>query len=208
MTQTISVQKLLTFEEFIEWYPDNSTTRYELHNGVIVEMTPPKGKHEEIIGFLNTAITIEHSRLKLPYFIPKTAFIKSAKNQSTFSPDVLVINRSNLQNEDLWSDSSTVKLADSIPLVIEVVSTNWYDDYYMKQGEYEAIQIPEYWIVDYRGLGAKKFIGNPKQPTISHYQLIDGEYQVTLFRNDERIVSPTFPELNLTANQIFQAGEG
>lgn len=29
--------KLYTYDEFIEWYPD-STLRYELHNGVIVEM--------------------------------------------------------------------------------------------------------------------------------------------------------------------------
>ncbi|MHC5825410.1 MAG: Uma2 family endonuclease, partial [Nostoc sp.] len=42
-------------------------------------------------------------------------------------------------------------------------------------------------------------------PTISIYQLIDGEYQVTQFRSSDRIVSPTFPELNLTAEQIFKA---
>jgi Uma2 family endonuclease len=66
--------------------------------------------------------------------------------------------------------------------------------------------IPEYWIVDYLALGGRKFIGNPKQQTISVYQLIDGEYQVTQFRGNDRIVSLTFPELNLTAQQIFDAG--
>lgn len=38
-------------------------------------------------------------------------------------------------------------------------------------------------------------------------RLIDGEYQVTQLRGDDRIVSPTFPELNLTVQQVFQAGE-
>jgi Uma2 family endonuclease len=33
----------------------------------------------------------------------------------------------------------------------------------------------------------------------------DGEYQVQQFREHDRIESPTFPELNLTAEQIFQA---
>jgi Uma2 family endonuclease len=33
---------------------------------------------------------------------------------------------------------------------------------------------------------------------------VDGEYQVTLFRGEERIVSPTFPELALTLDQILQ----
>jgi len=35
--------------------------------------------------------------------------------------------------------------------------------------------------------------------------LVDGEYQVLKFRENDRIVSQTFPDLNLTANQIFQA---
>ena len=66
--------------------------------------------------------------------------------------------------------------------------------------------IPEYWIIDYAALGGRNFIGNPKQPTISICNLIDGEYRITKFQNDEQIVSQTFPDLRLTANQIFQAG--
>lgn len=66
--------------------------------------------------------------------------------------------------------------------------------------------IPEYWIIDYLGLGGRRYIGNPKQPTISIYYLVDGEYQVNQFRGDDSIVSPTFPELNLTAKQIFAGG--
>jgi Uma2 family endonuclease len=67
--------------------------------------------------------------------------------------------------------------------------------------------IPEYWIVGYLGLGGRRYIGNPKRPTFSVYHLIDGEYQVSQFRGDDRIVSPTFPDLNLTVQQVFQAGE-
>jgi len=66
--------------------------------------------------------------------------------------------------------------------------------------------IREYWIVDYAALGGRNFIGNPKQPTISVCNLVDGEYQVLKFRENDRIVSPTFPDFNLTANQIFGAG--
>lgn len=119
---------------------------------------------------------------------------------------MLLVNRSNLTNEPLWKKESTVTQAASIPLVVEVVSTNWRDDYFTKLGRYEEIGIPEYWIVDYLANGGKKFIGNPKQPTISVYSLVEGEYQVSLFRGDDRIQSPTFPELDLTAQQVFQAG--
>ncbi len=202
MTQAIP--KLVTFEDFAAWRTEGG--RYELHDGVIVEMAQPVGDHEDVVGFLVRKLIVEFDRLNLPYTIPKTALVKPTKSESGYSPDVLLLNRPNLVNEPLWKKESTVSLAGSIPLVVEVVSTNWDDDYYTKQGKYEGIGIPEYWVVDYLGLGAKKFTGNPKQPTISIYELIDGEYQVTQFRGSNRIVSPTFPELNLTAEQIFQAG--
>jgi len=68
-----------------------------------------------------------------------------------------------------------------------------------KMGEYEEIKILEYWIVDYLGLGGIKYIGSPKQPTLSIYNLVDDEYQVAQFRGEERIISTVLRELNLTA---------
>ncbi|MEH1768964.1 Uma2 family endonuclease [Nostoc sp.] len=204
MIQTL--RKLVTFDEFVAKYPDNTGKRYELHDGVIVEMTQPTGDHEEVVGFLAFEITRECIRLNLPYFIPKTVLVKPPENESAYSPDVLILNRPNLVNEPLWKKESTVSQAESIPLVIEVVSSNWRDDYLKKAADYEAVGIPEYWIVDYAALGGRRFIGNPKQPTVSLYTLIEEEYQVSQFRGSDRIISPLFPELNLTAEQIFQAG--
>jgi Uma2 family endonuclease len=199
-----SLPKPTNFSEFIQWKPDNK--RYELQVGAIIEMPQPTGEHEDIVGFLAEKLTLEYVRLHLPYSIPKTALVKSASSESAYSPDILLLNRSHLVNEPFWKKESTVSLGQSIPLVIEVVSTNWRDDYYKKYGEYEDIGIAEYWIVDYLALGASKFIGNPKKPTISVYFLVDEEYQVTQFRENECIQSFVFPELSLTAEQIFQAG--
>ncbi|BAZ03263.1 hypothetical protein NIES37_72760 (plasmid) [Tolypothrix tenuis PCC 7101] len=205
MTQALS--KIVTFDEFIAWHPQNSGVRYELHNGEIVEMSQPTGKHERIKGFSAAELTLEFRRLNLPYFIPNQAIVRPPERESGYFPDVLILNDDALVNEPLWEKSSTVTQGTSIPLVIEVVSTNWRDDYYLKLADYEEMGIPEYWIVDYAALGARKFIGNPKQPTFSVYQLIDGEYQVTQFRGSDKIISPTFPELNLTAEQVFNAGK-
>jgi Uma2 family endonuclease len=209
MTQALN--KLLTVEQFLETKPENG--RYELHDGAIVEMSQPIGLHEEVTGFLAVELSVELKRFKLPFFIPKTALVQSASSDSLYSPDVLLLNRSVLKSEQLWEKYSTVQLSASIPLVVEVVSTNWRDDYNKKMGEYvrvasrrEEIGVAEYWIVDYLGLGGMKYIGNPKQPTISVYKLIGEEYQITQFRGDERVISATFPELSLTAQQIFDAG--
>lgn len=195
--------KQVTFEEFAAWRPENG--RYELHDGVIVEMAQPLGGHELVTGFLARKVTVAFDKLNLPYLIPRKVLVKPTENQSGYEPDVLVINEKNLVNEPLWRKTSTVIYGASIPLIVEVVSTNWDDDYYMKQGKYEAMGIPEYWIADYLGLGAKKFIGNPKQPTFSVYQLIDEEYQVRRFQGNDRIISPSFPDLNITAQQVFDA---
>lgn len=88
-----------------------------------------------------------------------------------------------------------------------MVSTNWQDDYLTKLAEYEKLGIPEYWIVDYLGLGGRRYIGNPKQPTLSVYELVEDEYSVKQFKGLDRIESPTFNELSLTAQQIFKAGQ-
>ncbi|MGJ5673802.1 MAG: Uma2 family endonuclease [Nostochopsis sp.] len=202
MTQALP--KLLTFDEFIEWYP-NDGKRYELHKGVIVEMPPPSGDHEDVVGFLTRKLGVEIDRLNLPFNIPKTGFVRTPSANSSYLPDVLVVNQKNLKNEPLWKKESTVIQSESVPLVIEVVSTNWRDDYHKKYADYEEMGILEYWIVDYSALGARKFLGNPKQPTIFVCQLVDGEYQMTQFQSNNPIVSPTFPQLNLTAQQIFDS---
>ncbi|WP_416212251.1 Uma2 family endonuclease [Nostoc sp. DedSLP03] len=74
MTQAIP--KLVTFEDFAAWRPEGG--RYELHDGVIVEMAQPVGDHEDIVGFLVEKIAVEYVRNGLAYFIPKTALVKSA----------------------------------------------------------------------------------------------------------------------------------
>ena len=204
MIQTLPKTKSVTFEEFVQWKPEGKY--YELHNGVIIEMNQPLGDHEDISSFLAEIATAEYLRLNLPYRIPKTVLVKQSENESAYSPDVLILNRSNLINEPLWKKQATVTQAASIPLVIEVVSSNWRVDYLTKVKDYEEIGIPEYWIIDYLALGGTPYIGNPKQPTISIYDLINGEYQVSQFRGNQTIVSRTFPELTLTANQIFQGG--
>ncbi|MFM8008757.1 MAG: Uma2 family endonuclease, partial [Dolichospermum sp.] len=126
MVQTLT--KFVSFEEFIQFYPETGS-RYELHNGEIVEMNPLVGDHEFVIGFLVRKISGELDRLNLSYLIPKTTFIKAAKSESAYLPDILLLNPANLPNEPLWKKESTVTEAASVPLVIEIVSSNWQTDY-------------------------------------------------------------------------------
>jgi Uma2 family endonuclease len=204
MVQT--VPQLMTLEEFLDWYPDGYG-RYELWDGVVVEMQPT-GTHEQVGGFLGVKLGVEIDRWSLPYIIPRQAIVKPIDtDKSGYSPDVIVLDQKALEHEPQWKKRSTITQGQSVRVVIEVVSTNWRDDYGHKFIDYEALAIPEYWIVDYLGLGGRRYIGLPKQPTLSVYQLIDGEYQVQQFRAQDRILSAAFPDLTLTAAQVFAAGQ-
>ena len=202
MLQTLP--KITTFQEFVDWLPENSDVRYELHHGNIVEMAQPVGEHEEIKGFLTIKLSGMIDRLDLPYLIPNQVIVRPDDKDSGYFPDVLVMNRANLPNESRWKKESILSSGASIPLVIEVVSTNWRADYYSKFADYEEMGILEYWIVDYAALGGRNFIGNPKQPTISVCNLVEGEYQISKFQNSDHLISQTFPDLNLIANQVLQ----
>jgi Uma2 family endonuclease len=201
----------INFEEFLEWYPDDGK-RYELIEGVVVEMLPT-GSHEDIAGFLAAELNLEIRKQNLPYSIPKNCLLKPLAARSGYLPDVAVINREYIQDELLWQKSSVIQNGQTVPLVIEVVlkdtashiSTNWRDDYGHKFVEYEAMGIAEYWIVDYRALGAVRYIGKPKQPTITICKLVEGEYQLEKFIKGEILQSQVFPELELTAEAIFSA---
>ncbi len=201
-----AVPQQMTLEEFLNWYPDGYG-RYELWNGVVLQMQPT-GTHEQVGGFLGVKLGVEIDRLALPYLIPRQAIVQPIDtDKSGYNPDVIVLDQIALNEEPLWKKRSTITQGRSVRVVIEVVSTNWRDDYGHKFIDYEALQIPEYWIVDYLGLGGRRYIGSPKQPTISVYQLIDAEYQVQQFRDGDAIISPAFPDLKLTAEQVFATGQ-
>ena len=80
-------------------------------------------------------------------------------------------------------------------LVVEVVSPGelqWERDYIAKRQQYQACGIPEYWIVD------------PQTQTVLVLVLTAGCYQeVGNFRETTAIKSPTFPQLDLTVNELF-----
>ena len=204
MTQAIL--KPVTFDKFIDWYPENSENRYELHNGAIVEIPKATGEHSEVAGLLVAELNFEIRRLGLPYFVPKECVVKADNELSGYEPDAIVLDRQGTDSEPRWKKESIITMGSSVRLIVEVVSTNWRDDYGYKLVDYEALGISEYWIAGYLGLGGRRYIGNPKQPTFSVYQLIDGEYQVSQFRGSDRVVSPTFGQLNLSVQQIFSAG--
>ena len=83
-------------------------------------------------------------------------------------------------------------------LVVEVVSpgkVNRDRDYKEKREQYEAREIPEYWVVD------------PEKASITILTLSGDSYQESVFTGDEKISSSIFPEFSLTAEVVLNPAE-
>lgn len=196
--------KLLTVDEFITHYGDNE--RYELIDGELIDMEPT-GTHEQVAAFVGRKLNVEIDRQDDSYFIPHRCLIKLLGTATAFRPDVIVLDQTQLVNEPLWQKQPIITLGSSIKLVVEIVSTNWQNDYARKVEDYALLNIFEYWIVDYLGIGGREYIGKPKQPTITICTLVEDEYQKQLFQGNELLVSSIFPNLRLTAERVFAAAQ-
>lgn len=195
---TVATDQRMTLQEFLT-YGDGTDTRYELIKGKLIPMSPPTWLHLRIARYLEGAFNREIERQSFDW----EAFQEPGQQTESSSarrPDVAIV-PSDWVDAEL--DRSAV-LGKAAFLVVEVVSESTATtDYREKVSEYQAIGIPEYWIVDPDPFGAAKYIGSPKCPTVSVYHLVDGIYQVRQYRDNETIVSPTFPDLKLTAAQVL-----
>jgi Uma2 family endonuclease len=192
----------ITVDEFITHYGDSD--RYELIDGELIDVEPT-GPHEQVSAFVGRKLNVEIDRQDAPYFIPHRCLIKLLGTETAFRPDVIVLDQTRLINEPLWQQEPVITSGATIKLVVEIVSTNWQNDYARKVEDYALLGIPEYWIVDYLGVGGREYIGKPKQPTITICTLVEDEYQKQLFQSSNLLVSSLFPDLRLTAAQVFAA---
>jgi Uma2 family endonuclease len=202
------VQKNLTFEEFLNW-DDGSGRSFELVNGVAMPLSEPTAKHEDVVDGLCRRLIDHCQSFNLPYVPRQSKQVRlnpaPGENESSRKADIVVFAKEEWDRMRQSSASAAAYIPP--PLVIEVVSTNWRDDYRIKLNEYETLGVLEYWIVDYAGLGGVQYIGSPKQPTVTINHLIDGEYQAQRYQGETAISSPTFPQLELTTDQIITMTE-
>ena len=196
----------LSLEEFLDW-DDGSDCLFELIEGEPVPMSDPTADHEDVADDLCDLLKQHCLNYQLPY-VPKRSKLVTVGSRNGKATarraDILVFDQ--VEWEQMKGMSRSAMAYIPPPLIIEVVSTNWRDDYLTKLAEYESIGVREYWIVDYAALGGTRYIGRPKQPTLSIYSLEgnQSEYgEPALFRGQELIVSSIFPKLEVLASQVF-----
>jgi Uma2 family endonuclease len=121
--------------------------------------------------------------------MPATVGIRTDKAKSRI-PDLMILTAEQCQE---IRNMTTAVIEFPPLLVVEIVRpSNADDDYRYKRSEYAVRGIPEYWIID------------PIALKISVLTLISGFYELAEFNNKDRIISVTFPDLQLTPQMVFE----
>ncbi len=187
--------KPLNLAEYLN-YNDGTDTCYELVNGELIPMSLGTGKHGEIADFLNSVFRAEIQRNQQAW-VSKQMIIgiqspRGGRWDTVRIPDVVILPLE--QWRELQNKEAVITLNQPVPLlIVEVVSESTKrTDYRAKKAEYSVLEISEYWIVD------------PLENKVTILTLVDEWYDSLEFTGGVQIQSKTFPNLELTAEQILK----
>ncbi len=195
---TVATQKRWNLKEFVE-FDDGYNTRYELVDGMLVEMSLGTTKHGGVIRRLAKRIEQVAEQQGSDWIAVQglvgieTAIDKGESNVRI--PDVTVMAEAQWNAMESRSGSATIFQGEPAPIIaIEVLSPSTKStDLTDKRQEYARRGILEYWLI------------NPKNDSFTVLRLEGSRYiEVGIYKGDEAIVSPTFPGLNLTAAQVLR----
>lgn len=184
--------RFYSFEDYLT-YDDGSDRLYELFNGELIEVPPESGQNVQIANRLFLAFSLLLGTDRVRGHGLELEVRGEPKNRY---PDLTIIRPEHIQ---LLTLRNTIRLSMPPPLlVVEVVSPGdlqWERDYVAKRAQYEDLGIPEYWII------------NPQDQTVLVLEQNGQGYNpLDTITAEQPITSPQFPDLNLTAAQLFAAG--
>jgi Uma2 family endonuclease len=194
---TFATDRRMTLEEYLT-YDDGTSTRYELVDGVIVEM----GTESTINNWIAMLLVHHFLELGIPYYhIGFKQLIQVPSSYVSARDPDLIVHTEDSASAIAGLSQACLKLHDPNPsLVVEGVSPgdeasdNYQRDYVQKPKEYAARGIPEYWIID------------PSRQGVWVLTLAGETYQHQRYQGTQPIRSARFPELNLIAEQVLSAG--
>jgi len=185
----IAVQRRMSLAEYLD-YDDGTDRWYELEDGLLIDMSGENPLNSRIAVMLLLffyRLGVSEKLLAIGHQVEVRSSYATCRQ-----PDFMI--HSVESDAALRGDDKVLYLGLPSPLlVIEVASstltnsTSRKRDYEHKPREYADRGIPEMWIVD------------PDRAWVQIGTLIDGTYQFQTFKGSDAVVSPTFPELNMTA---------
>ena len=195
---TVTTSAPMSLEDYLA-YDDGTERRYELVDGVLVDMGAESDINIQIANFLFVCFL----QLGVPHYLisNKTEIVVRSRLAKTRYPDLMI--KTEALDEAMPSSQRSIVMPEmpAPQLVVEVVSPgepgddNYDRDYEVKRQEYAQRGIPEYWIVD------------PTHGVVLILALEGATYrEVGSFEGEDVLVSPSFDGLALTVDQVLRAG--
>jgi Uma2 family endonuclease len=195
--ETPTTARRMSLQEYLT-YDDGTDTRYELVDGVLVEMGVESTINTWIAGFIFGLF------IKMGFPTYRIGFKQKIQITSTHAsardPDLIIHSEDSVLAIEGRTESCLMLGEPNPCIVIEVVSPgteskeNYQRDYIQKPSKYAKRGIPEMWQVD------------PERAWVKIGTLVDGAYEFATFTGDDAITSPSFPNLAVKAIEILKAG--
>jgi Uma2 family endonuclease len=193
---TFTKARFASFEEYLTAdVSDLPEERCEYWDGELVPVMSESSFNDALANYLY--LLLVQAGIYYRLVRPHSCEVEVIGKPKTRFPDLTILEDVHL----VLMDKNNRVTRDMPPprLVVEVVSPgseskpNYIRDYRDKRDQYAAIGIPEYWLID------------PDRAWVMVGSLVSGAYQFVTFRGNDTIVSPTFPELKLTAAIVLEA---
>jgi Uma2 family endonuclease len=137
------IEKKISVAEFRQMEFEDEDAYYELINGEVVKKSAPTPLHQEISNNLSFALTafIRQNSLGKLFTAPVDVYLHEF---SHVLPDILFVSTKN--QAIIHYKEGIIGVPD---LVVEIISpSSIYKDRVLKNNDYQAAGVPEYWLVD------------------------------------------------------------
>ncbi len=189
LTEDASTRSPMTYEEFLDWAGEDTLAEWvalpDTNKGEIVMTSPASNQHQDIVRFLTSLMSVYVEVHKLG--IVRPAPFQMKLEHSGREPDVLFVAQAHL---DRLHETYLEGPAD---VVVEIISPESVQrDRGTKFVEYEAGEVPEYWLLD------------PIRKWAEFYQLETGRYHMTCSGAEGVYHSTQLPGLWLQIAWLWQ----
>jgi Uma2 family endonuclease len=193
----VKAPQFKSFGEYLAASPsDLPEGRCEYWDGELVLVMAESGVNALLANWLFFALA--SAGIPIALLRPHSCEVEVPGRPRTRYPDLTVLDEAHVpliaKNERVTRDMVPPRLLVEVVSPGDEDSANYKRDYVDKVQQYAAIGVPEYWIID------------PDRAWVKVGTLTHGTYKFRSFKGKQAIVSPTFPELSLTAAQVLRAG--
>lgn len=188
--------QFVNFEAYLAAKPSELPEgRYEYWDGALVPIMSESELNDAIANYLFLVLVTSGIGARLVR--PHSCEVEVPGQPRTRLPDLTVLDEVHLpliqRRLTMTRDMPPPRMIAEVVSPGDENSDNYKRDYHDKARQYADIGVMEYWLVD------------PARSFVLVGRLINGAYQFERFQGEDAIASPTFPDLNVTAQQVLNA---